>query len=70
MELLAILLILVALRHLRRASKPYATHIHIHIHTTPPPRRDEPPEPPPDILRELDRVVRDHRQIERKVVRM
>jgi hypothetical protein len=58
-------LILVALRRLRRASKS-EVHLHVHLYM-PPPRRDEPPEPPPDILGELDRVVRDHRRIARKV---
>jgi hypothetical protein len=66
MELLAILLILVALRRLRRAPKS-ETQLHLHVHMLPPPRRNEPPEPAPDILGELDRVVRDHRRITRKV---
>jgi hypothetical protein len=59
-------LILVALRRLRRTPKS-ELHLHIHVYMLPPPRRDEPPEPPPDILRELDRVVRDHGRIDRKV---
>jgi hypothetical protein len=60
------LLILIALRRLQRAPMS-ETHLHLHIHMLPPPRRNEPPEPPPDILGELDRVVRDHRRIARKV---
>jgi hypothetical protein len=66
LEAIGILLILVALRRLRRTPKS-ETHLHIHVYMLPPPRRDEPPEPPPDILGELDRVVRDHRRIARKV---
>jgi hypothetical protein len=60
------LLILVAFRHLQRAPKS-ETHLHLHIHMLQPPRRNETPDPPPDILGELDRVVRDHGRITRKV---
>jgi hypothetical protein len=65
MAFFGIFLILFAIRMSLRRQPKSQLHLHVHLHILPPPHRDGPPAPPPDILGELDRVVRDHRQLQR-----